>query len=195
MSTPELLEIVLYPDPFLTKPAKAIMPEELKSGKAMAPTVRGATEEVNLAELTARMIATMYDAEGIGLAAPQVGIGLRLFVADVSSERNQAFVVINPVFSEMHGSLTEEEGCLSIPGVRAKVKRHATLHVSGLNLNGDPVELEATDLLSRVCQHETDHLNGVLFINKIGMAAKLLCRRQLMELEEDYALAKRRFKK
>jgi peptide deformylase len=195
MATPEPLEIVLYPDPFLTKPCKAITPEELKAGKAMAPTVRGTTEEVDLAELTARMIATMYDAKGIGLAAPQVGIGLRLFVADISDERNQAFVVINPQFSEMHGTITEEEGCLSIPDVRAKVKRHAVLHVSGVNLAGDPVELEATDLLSRVCQHETDHLNGVLFINKIGMAAKLLIRRQLIELEEDYAMAKKRFKK
>jgi peptide deformylase len=192
---PELLDIVLYPDPFLTKPCKAVMPAEIQAGKALAPTARGTTEEVELAALVERMIATMRDAEGIGLAAPQVGIGLKLFVADISDDHTQPFVVINPVFSDMKGTLLEEEGCLSIPGVRAKVKRHAALHVSGLDLKGQPMELDATELLSRVCQHETDHLNGVLFINKIGMTAKLLVRRQLIELEEDYAIARKRAKK
>ena len=175
-------EIVLYPDPRLLKPSRAITPAEIRSGEA---------EGLGLAQLSERMIVTMYDAEGVGLAAPQVGVGLRLFVADVSKDKTGAFTIINPVLSEMHGTVIEEEGCLSIPVVRAKVKRFASLKVSGLNLKGEAVIFDAKELLARVCQHETDHLAGVLFINKIGMAAKLMIRRALVELEDDFEQRRR----
>ena len=189
MSTKEApapLEIVLYPDPFLTKPCRKVTDAEIKSGKA---------GEWNLAELFEKMRTTMYAAEGIGLAAPQVGVGLRLFVYDVSENHNDCRLLINPVLKDLQGTLLEEEGCLSIPHVRAKVKRAQSLKVKAVDLKGEPVEFDAADLLARVCQHENDHLDGVLFINKIGMAAKFMLRRPLEELEEDYALKQAKLKR
>src|SRR4051812_2805778 len=112
--TAEPLEIVLYPDPFLLKPCRAITPAELGSGKAAG---------WDLVELIERMKATMYSAEGIGLAAPQVGVGLRLFLIDISKDKSGCVALLNPVLSNLEGSTVEEEGCLSIPHVRAKVKR------------------------------------------------------------------------
>jgi peptide deformylase len=180
---PELLDIIVYPDPFLAKAARAITPEELAAGKA---------GEWNLAELAERMQATMYAHEGVGLAATQVRVGLRLFVADITDDRNQPFAVLNSVLTDTRGSMVNEEGCLSVPGVRAKVKRYKSLRLTGVDLKGEPLTLEASDLLARVCQHETDHLNGVLFINRVGMTGKLAIRRKLIELEEDYALAQKK---
>ena len=180
------LEIVLYPDPLLTKPCRRITEAELKAGKA---------GQWDLPELAERMRATMYAAEGIGLAAPQVGVGLRLFLIDVSKERNTCQVLLNPVLAGMQGSQVEEEGCLSIPGVRAKVKRALSLKLKAVDLKGEPIEFDASELLARVCQHEHDHLDGVLFINKIGMASKFMLRRELSELEEDYALKQAKLKK
>ena len=184
--TTEPLEIVLYPDPFLGKVARAIKPEELKSGKAGG---------WDLADLIERMKVTMYAAEGIGLAAPQVGVGLRIFTVDISKDKSGFMALINPVLSNLDGSLIEEEGCLSIPGIRAKVKRFSGLHVSALDLKGEKIEFDATELLARVCQHEHDHLNGILFINKLGMASRAMLRRALGELEEDYELAQAKLKK
>src|SRR5580698_1823242 len=114
------LEIVLYPDPFLAKRAREIKPNELADGTA---------DGWNLAELIERMKVTMYAAEGIGLAAPQVRVGLRIFVVDISKERNDFRVFLNPKLSDLHGSAVDEEGCLSIPHVRAKVKRAGTLTI------------------------------------------------------------------
>jgi peptide deformylase len=184
--TAEPLEIVLYPDPFLLKPCRAITPAELNSGKAAG---------WDLAELVERMKATMYAAEGIGLAAPQVGVGLRLFLVDISKDKCGCMALLNPVLSNLEGSIVEEEGCLSIPRVRAKVKRFQSLHVTAVNLKGEPIEFDATELLARVCQHENDHLNGILFINKLGMASRVMLRRALNELEEDYELAQAKKKK
>src|SRR6185295_6071711 len=172
-----LLPIVLYPDPILNKKAREVTLEELRAGKA---------DNLDLNELVMRMVATMYDAEGIGLAAPQVGVGLRLFVADVSPERNTPFSVFNPVLKDPNGSIEEEEGCLSIPKVRAKVKRAESLILSGLDPQGQPLNLPVEGLPARVCQHETDHLDGVLFIQRIGTAARFMLRQKLRELEEDY---------
>jgi peptide deformylase len=180
------LEIVLYPDPFLTKPARKITDAEIKAGKA---------GEWDLAQLAERMRVTMYTAEGIGLAAPQVGVGLRVFLMDTSKDRNECKVLLNPVLTEMQGSQVEEEGCLSIPRVRAKVKRALSLKLKAVGLKGEPIEFEASELLARVCQHENDHLDGVLFINKIGMASKFMLRRELSELEEDYALKQAKLKR
>ena len=186
MTTAAPLEIVLYPDPFLTKPCRKVTDAELKAGKA---------GDWVLSELVERMRVTMYAADGIGLAAPQVGVNLRLFLYDISKEKNDCKVVINPVLSDMQGTLVEEEGCLSIPEVRAKVKRAQSLKVTAKGLDGQPFEFTASDLLARVCQHENDHLDGVLFINKIGMAAKFMLRRPLEELEDDYALKQAKLKR
>ena len=183
MSTVERLPIVVYPDPFLTRMCRAITPEEFKAGAA---------GDWKLEELVERMKETMYVEEGIGLAAPQVGVGLRIFTLDTSKDRSGFLAVFNPELSGQHGSALEEEGCLSIPGVRAKVKRFTHLKLSGQNVKGEPFAIENDELIARVCQHEFDHLNGVLFINRVGMAGKLRIRRKLMELEEDYALSQAR---
>ncbi|HYG74473.1 MAG TPA: peptide deformylase [Planctomycetota bacterium] len=186
---PQPLDIVLYPNPFLTRKCRALTAGEIKAGKfTLAPkeSVTGKSQEWDLNDLVARMFVTMYANKGIGLAAPQIGVGVRLFIFDVSKDKTGQSVVINPVFSNTKGSATEEEGCLSIPDVRAKVKRFAELHVAGLNPKGEPIEADVSELVARVCQHENDHLDGVLFINKIGMTAKLMIRKQLMQLEDDY---------
>jgi peptide deformylase len=188
---PQPLEIVLYPDPFLTRRCRLITDEEIKSGKVTLSEKEhapGVSAEWDLHDLAERMKATMYVAKGIGLAAPQVGVGLRLFIADISEDKSGAFAILNPKLSETSGTIVEEEGCLSIPDVRAKVKRFAELKIRGVNLKGEPIEADLTELASRVAQHETDHLDGVLFINKLGMTSKLMIRKQLIQLEEDYKL-------
>lgn len=180
-----LMELVLYPDPFLNQPAREVSAAEFRAGSAGG---------WNLNELVERMKATMYSSEGVGLAAPQVRVGLRLFIADATQEDDGSgfFAIFNPVLDEMKGSLTEEEGCLSIPDVRAKVKRFKLLRCSGFNVKGEPVEFEAGDLLARICQHENDHLDGILFISKISMTARFSNRKKLEELEADYRIAKKR---
>jgi peptide deformylase len=180
MSEPQLMELVIYPDPFLNKSARAVTPEELREGKA---------DGHNLAELVERMKSTMYANEGVGLAAPQVRVGLKLFVADPSKDKSGFMAIFNPELDNLAGSILEEEGCLSIPGVRAKVKRFKTLTCKGLDLQGNPISFDATELLARVCQHENDHLEGILFISRIGMTARFSARRKLDELEEDYRVA------
>ena len=171
------LRILVYPDPFLAKRARPVTAAELKAGKA---------DGWDLAELLQRMQASVSAEQGLGLAATQVGVGLRLFLARVNKEDIEAQVVINPVLSEMRGSAVEEEGCLSLPGLRAKVKRYTSLHLSGVDLKGQPLSFDAQDLFARICQHETDHLDGILFINRVGMASRLLVRKRLAELEEEY---------
>ena len=180
------LRIVLYPDPFLNRKARAVTPEELRAGQAGGEELR---------VLAARMKAAMDEAEGVGLAAPQVGVGLRLFLYDPTPERNETRVLINPVLSAPAGTLEEEEGCLSIPEVRAKVKRAQEITVSGVDLDGRAVRFTAQDLPARICQHEYDHLDGILFIQKIGPAARFLLRNKLRALEDEYALLQRLRKK
>ncbi len=109
------------------------------------------------------MIETMNDAAGVGLAAPQVFIRQRLFVYDIGEGPD---ALINPEIVEAEGEELGVEGCLSIPRLQGEVPRHTRLLVTGLNRRGRPVRIEATDYLARVFQHEIDHLNGVLFIDR-----------------------------
>ena len=121
------------------------------------------------------MQETMYDADGIGLAAPQVGVPVRLFVYDVRDPDLPPGVVVNPEIAEARGTSKEEEGCLSIPGLSEIVERSATVVMRGLGLDGEPVEIRAEGLLSRCLQHETDHLDGVLFLDRVSpLKRKLL---------------------
>ncbi len=112
------------------------------------------------------MVETMYDADGVGLAAPQIGILKRIIVVDIYDETGVK-VLINPEITEQKGEQVEIEGCLSVPGESGTVKRPAYVKVKGLNRDGDEVVYEATDLLARAFCHEIDHLNGVLFIDKV----------------------------
>jgi len=126
------------------------------------------------------MIQTMYAAPGIGLAATQVGIGLRIFVCDVSAGRNSADLItfINPEFVERDGMQLEEEGCLSVPGFNATVARPSRAVLKGLNRQGQEHVVEATGLLSRCFQHELDHLDGTVFIDRLrGLQKDLIVRR------------------
>lgn len=115
------------------------------------------------------MIETMYAANGIGLAAPQVGISKRLIVIDVLKERGgSAIVLINPEVLTTDGIIDSEEGCLSIPQYSTVIKRAEHIVVKGLNRHGEPVEIEGTGLLARALQHEIDHLDGILIIDRIS---------------------------
>ena len=130
--------------------------------------------------LIADMIDTMYAAPGIGLAAPQVGVGLRIFVADVSSGRDPdgLLVMINPEIVVRDGSQSQEEGCLSLPGFDAIVDRSERGVVRGLNREGQPHEVEGVGLSARVFQHEMDHLDGRVFVDRLrGIRRELILRR------------------
>lgn len=126
------------------------------------------------------MIETMYAAPGVGLAAPQIGVGLRIFVIDVSLGRdpNGLTIMINPEIVEREGTQIEEEGCLSIPGFNANVLRPARTVVKGLDRSGVEHSREGTGLLARAMQHEVDHLDGMVFVDRLrGIKRDLIVRR------------------
>lgn len=125
-------------------------------------------KEINQRILTliGDMIETMYEAEGVGLAAPQVGILKRIFVIDIYDDEGPR-VFINPQILETSGSQTDEEGCLSIPGVTEPVERANYVKVKAFNEKGEEFVLEAEGLLARAVLHENDHLNGVLFVDRV----------------------------
>jgi peptide deformylase len=113
------------------------------------------------------MVETMYDAPGVGLAAPQVGLSLRFFVYD-ANDGNGPSAVANPVLSEHEDEQLEEEGCLSVPGLWFPTVRSLHVHLTGQDLEGGPISLEGEGLLARIFQHETDHVNGTLFIDRLS---------------------------
>jgi peptide deformylase len=126
------------------------------------------------------MIETMYAAPGIGLAAPQIGVPLRMFVVDLSIGRNPAelIVMINPEFVERDGMQLEEEGCLSVPGFNATVVRPQRAVVKGMDRLGQAQQRDATGLLARAFQHEMDHLDGTLFVDRLrGIKRDLIVKR------------------
>src|SRR5207249_2437329 len=135
-----------YPDPVLMKPAEdvTVFDKELK-------------------QLVADMFESMYEAQGIGLAAPQIDIAKRLCIIDLSFKKNPAekIVLINPEIIEKEGKQHEEEGCLSLPEIREKVNRAFQVKVRAQDADGKWFEIEGTELLSRAFQHEIDHLNGI----------------------------------
>jgi len=114
------------------------------------------------------LLETMYAEDGIGLAAPQIGVPLRVFVYDVRDDELEPGVLVNPRIVEATGKQKEVEGCLSIPGLDEVVERSGHVVVEGLDRDGEPVRIEATGLLSRCLQHENDHLDGVLFIDRVS---------------------------
>lgn len=146
------------------------------------PVDRG-TSEINA--LIDDMIETMYAAPGIGLAAPQVGVPLRLFVIDltVGEEPGRVITMINPQFVERSGMQLEQEGCLSLPGFTATVARPEHVVVKGLDRNGREQRIEAAGLLARAFQHEMDHLDGRLFIDRLRGIKRGLIQRQIRKLD------------
>jgi peptide deformylase len=143
-----------------------------------ARPVDAVTREID--RLIEDMIETMYAAPGIGLAAPQIGVALRLFVVDLSIGHNpkDLIVMINPEFVERDGLQLEEEGCLSVPGFNATVVRPERAVVKGLDRDGQPHQREGTGLLARAFQHEMDHLDGVLFVDRLrGIKRDMIVRK------------------
>ena len=156
-----VLSVRKYGDPVLRRKAEPV-------GKI--------TPEIH--RIVADMVDTMYDEVGIGLAAPQVGVSLRLMVIGVDSKREPQ-ALLNPRITEQSGQVTAEEGCLSVPGVFADVTRAARVRVEATDLEGAPVSLEASGLLARVLQHELDHLDGVLFIDRLDPVTRDRIKRRI----------------
>ena len=143
-----------------------------------AQDVGAITEDIE--RLIDDMIQTMYAAPGIGLAAPQVGVPLRIFVIDISIGRdpNGLIVMVNPEFVERDGMQLEEEGCLSVPGFNATVVRPQRAVVKGLDREGNPQQIEGNGLLARAFQHEMDHLDGTLFVDRLrGIKRDMIVRK------------------
>lgn len=131
------------------------------------------------------LIETMYEADGIGLAAPQVGVPLRVFVYDIRDPDVGPGVLLNPEIVESDGSARDEEGCLSLPGLTEIVERPESIVVRALDRGGHAVEIEAEGLLSRCIQHERDHLDGVLFIDRLSPLKRRLLLRKWQKRDAD----------
>lgn len=138
----------------------------------------------DLKRLANDMFETMYAAEGVGLAAPQVGNNIRLLVADITSGRRegQQLVLVNPEIVNHDGSQIGEEGCLSIPGFTAMVERPFTIEFKARDLDGKPFEASAEEFLARVLFHEIDHLDGVLYLDRISTLKRELIKRKIGKL-------------
>ncbi|MFN3740012.1 MAG: peptide deformylase [Thermodesulfovibrionales bacterium] len=154
-------------------------PEEVLKRKALP------VEEINgkLQTLIDDMIETMYAAPGIGLAAPQVGVSKRLIVVDVGYKEGKSslLTILNPEINLSEESIDSEEGCLSVPGHIVTIKRSARVIVRGLDRNGRPLEIEAEGLLARALQHEIDHLNGILIIDRLGPFRRELLKKKILK--------------
>ncbi|MCZ7650931.1 MAG: peptide deformylase [Thermoanaerobaculia bacterium] len=159
--------IVLYPDPILRQRCRPV--ERFDEG---------------LRRLAAEMVATLHAAPGLGLAAPQVGSDQRLFVVDLSVGEDPAalHVLVNPVLVASSGSEVDSEGCLSIPGLTERVERPAEVRFAACGLDGSPFELAGSGLLARALCHELDHLDGVLFFDRLRGLRRELARRRLRRL-------------
>ena len=158
-----LREIVLFPDPVLRRVARPVevFDEELR-------------------RLVRDLAETMYDAPGVGLAAPQVGVGMRVAVVDVAprTPESRLHVLVNPRIVVSEGRQFEEEGCLSMPGLSEKVERPERVRVEALSAEGSAIEIEGEGFLARALCHEIDHLDGVLFVDRLtGLRKELALRR------------------
>ena len=133
-----------------------------------------------LARLASDMITTMYEAPGVGLAANQVGVQKRMFVYDIQDGAGPK-VVINPVLTDFRGEWEYEEGCLSVPGLSWPILRAKEVHLTGLDLDGNELSIEGDELLARVFQHETDHLDGMLLLERLDEEQQREAKRELRD--------------
>lgn len=142
------------------------------------------TFDGKLRDLARDMLETMYAAPGIGLAAPQVGVNLRLLVVDISAgeEKGNQIILVNPEILEQEGEQKGEEGCLSIPGFTVMVDRPQRIRIAAQDTRGDRIEMEARDLLARVLCHEVDHLDGILYLDRISFFKRDLIKRKIRKL-------------
>jgi peptide deformylase len=163
------LKIILWPDPRLKKVSKPV--------ESFDPPLK---------ELAARMFELMRQAKGVGLAAPQVGHNIRMFVMNATGEPQDDRVYVNPALTDGDGEEEAEEGCLSLPDIHTNVVRFKQLKMTAQDLNGRPLEEAASGFVPRVWQHEFDHLNGTLLTDRMGPVARMAARRTLRDLEERY---------
>lgn len=167
-------DIRLWPDPVLSRPTERVT--------EITPEIQKLIDD---------MAETMYDDDGIGLAAPQVGVSLRVLVMDVAPKEEQGpnlVALINPDIVEREGETTYDEGCLSFPGLSVEVRRAAKVRVKALDRQGEPVELEAEGLPAICLQHEIDHLDGVVFIDRVSPLKRRLALREYRRLMQNAAV-------
>jgi peptide deformylase len=164
------LRIIHYPDPRLR--------EDCTPLEAVDESVRALAE---------RMFELMFQAKGVGLAAPQVGVSVCMFVASPTYQDGDRRVYINPELITVEGEQDGDEGCLSFPGITARIKRANFAVIRAVNLAGETFEETGEELVARIFQHETDHIHGRLLLDRMGSVAKLANRRALRELEEEFA--------
>ena len=169
---------------------------ELKIEMLGSPILRQKAQEVTeiddeLRTLIADMFETMYHAEGIGLAGPQVAVPKRVIVVDVKGDDGKRYALVNPRIMDRGKDLEkEEEGCLSIPGVSAHVERPITVVVEAMDEQGDPVRIDADGMLARCLQHEIDHLDGVLFIDRLSALKRSMLLKKYRALAAEEAEAR-----
>lgn len=163
---PATLQLALYPNAILKKPARDV-----------------AHFDDWLQAVVERMIQIMVENKGVGLAAPQVGLSLRLFIASPEGKPEETRVYINPVLSDEHGSEEAEEGCLSLPDIRTKVVRFTKIRIEALDARGKPFAENPENFPARILQHENDHLEGILLLDRMSPIAKLANRKKIKELE------------
>jgi peptide deformylase len=161
----------------------------LKYGEPVLEQVAHPVTEFNTPELNEilwDMFETMYAAKGVGLAAPQIGLGQRISVIDISvgEDETKKLVIINPEITFTEGKQVGEEGCLSIPGFREPVSRANKVTVKAQNEKGEPIELAGEELLARAFQHEIDHLNGKLFISHLSTLKRDIIRRKIKKMQK-----------
>jgi peptide deformylase len=163
-------EIRMLGDPVLRAPSEAV--DEVDDG---------------VRTLVADLMDTMYDADGVGLAAPQVGVGLRVIVVDTREEDGEGpLALVNPSIVEASGDTEKaEEGCLSIPGIADIVERPARVVIEALDPEGRPLRVEADGLRARALQHEVDHLDGVLFLDRLSALKRRLALQKWRKLQEE----------
>ena len=159
-----VIEVVKYPAPILRQKAKALT---------------SLTEAENI--LIKDMIETMYFNNGVGLAATQVGIDRRIIVLNDTQKKGDELVIINPRIVHVGGRVTGQEGCLSVPGVSRELRRAYALRIEGLNIEGKEIRLDVKGLTARIIQHEIDHLDGILFVDRLPFFQR---RKVLSELKK-----------
>ena len=164
------LEILEFPDPRLRTTAKPVKEVDGKLNK-----------------LIDRMLGAMYEAPGIGLAATQVNIHQRLLVLDISEDKDSPLILINPTLSDQEGEIETAEGCLSVPGFYEPVIRSSRIHVDAINRDGNAISFDAEDQLAVCIQHETDHLNGKLFVDYLSATKRQMIRKKLQKLQKQRA--------
>ena len=168
-----ILDILEFPDPRLRTKAKPVTKVDDKVRK-----------------LTDDMLETMYEAPGIGLAATQVNVHQRIVVIDVSEDKSQPLVLINPEYDVLEGEQDYEEGCLSVPGYYETVTRTQKILLKALNRDGEPYEMECDGILSICIQHELDHLEGKLFVDHISKLKRERIRKKLVKDQKERVKAK-----